>query len=182
MRAFFTQLGSDFISVRDGGLDPLLTAARVLLYILLAGVTVATVVSVLGLIIYVSAQFPQLFLQLAPAEWKPVVAHLIGLVALGLMSSSILLVLGIIGAVERRDTFEEVNGKRLEKIAGNVLGLQLLGLFATLIGSPIGGDINGFDIGLSLSPGGVAIVLLLFILARVFGQGAAMRHDLEGTV
>jgi hypothetical protein len=51
-----------------------------------------------------------------------------------------------------------------------------------MIEVPVGGDINGFDIGFGLSPAGVAFVLLLFILARVFRQGAAMRDDLEGTV
>jgi hypothetical protein len=38
-------------------------------------------------------------------------------------------------------------------------------------------DVEG---GLSLN--GVALVLVLFVLARVFRHGAAMREDLEGTV
>ncbi len=71
---------------------------------------------------------------------------------------------------------------RLERIAGNILGLQLIGSLAALSGLQIGGDINGFDIGLKLSPGGIAVVLMLFILARVFRQGGAMRDDLQGTV
>jgi hypothetical protein len=37
-----------------------------------------------------------------------------------------------------------------------------------------------FDFGVSL--GGLLLALTLFILARVFRQGAAMREDLEGTV
>ena len=182
MKAFATQFANDFASIRGGGLDPLLTAARVLLYILLAGVILATVLSVIGLIVYVASRFSELFLLPTVAVWRPVAAHLLGLVALGLISSSSQSLLRIIGAVESRNPFNDGNGKRLEKIASNVLGLQLLGLFAASIGSPIGGDINGFDIGLKLSPGGVAVVLLLFILARVFRQGAAMRNDLEGTV
>jgi hypothetical protein len=42
-----------------------------------------------------------------------------------------------------------------------------------------GKDIN-VDVG--LDGGGVLLILVLFILARVFRQGAAMREDLEGTV
>ena len=178
MRAFATR----FASIRGGHLDPLLTAARVLLFSLLAGVILAMVLSVIGLVVYVTSRLSELFLLANWAIWRPVVAHVLGLVALGLVSSSIQSLLAMIGAVERRDPFHDGNGKGLEKIAGNLLGLQLLGLLAALIGLPVGGDINGFGIHLKLSPGGVAVVLLLFILARVFRQGAAMRDDLDGTV
>jgi len=176
------QLGKDFIAIRRGSTDPLLTAARVLLYVLLAGVILSIFFSIFGLVIYMATQFPKLFLTLDAALWRPVSAHLFGLAALGLVWSSVQSLLGMIGTVERGDTFDAANVQRLEKIAGNILGLQLLGWLAALSGSPIGGDINGFDVGLKLSPGGIAVVLLLFILARVFGQGAMMRDDLEGTV
>jgi hypothetical protein len=105
-----------------------------------------------------------------------------GLAALGLIWSAVQSLLGMIRAVEDGDTFDASNADRLEKIAANILGLQMLGWIAALVGSPIGGDINGFDVGLKLSPGGIAVVLMLFILARVFRQGAVMRDDLEGTV
>lgn len=41
-------------------------------------------------------------------------------------------------------------------------------------------DLNVGGDGFSLT--GIMIVLLLFILARVFRRGAAMREDLDGTV
>ncbi len=182
MTNFFTQFGDDFAAIRSGRPDPLLTAARVLLYVLLAGVILTTFFSILGLAVYVATQLSNLFLVFDVGAWRPVAAHLFGLTALGLIWSSVQSLLGMIGTVERGDTFDSANARRLEKIAGNVLGLQLLGLLAALLGSPIGGDINGFDVGVELSPGGVAIVLLLFILARVFRQGAMMRDDLQGTV
>lgn len=182
MRTFFTQFGDDFAAIRHGRTDPLLTAARVLLYVLLAGVILTTFFSIFGLVVYIAAQLSKLFLVLDAAAWRPVVGHLLGLIALGLIWSSVQSLLGMIGTVECGDTFDSANAHRLEKIAGNVLGLQLLGMLAALLGSPIGGDINGFDIGIDLSPGGIAVVLLLFILARVFRQGAMMRDDLQGTV
>jgi hypothetical protein len=182
MRAFFTQFSNDLTALRAGGLDPLLTAARILLYVLLAGVILIAFFSVFGLTVYVATQFSNLFLKFDAATWQPVAAQLLGLGALGLIGSSVQSLLGIIGSVDRGDTFERSNADRLENIAGNLLGLQLLGWLATLVGSPIRGDINGFDIGLKLSAGGAAVVLLLFILARVFRQGTMMRDDLEGTV
>ncbi len=39
---------------------------------------------------------------------------------------------------------------------------------------------NYIDVGVSFS--GVLLALILFVLARVFGQGAQMRDELEGTV
>ena len=38
------------------------------------------------------------------------------------------------------------------------------------------------DIGWSFSATGWLAVLLLFVLARVFNEGAEMRYELEGTV
>ncbi|HZF95509.1 MAG TPA: DUF2975 domain-containing protein [Allosphingosinicella sp.] len=181
MKAFFTQFSND-LTARRGGLDPLLTAARILLYVFLAGVILSGIFSLIGLAVYVAAQTSNLFLTLDAASWQPVGAHLLGLTALGLIGSSVQSLLGMIGSVERGDTFDGSNADRLKNIAGNLLGLQLLGWIAALAGSPIGGDINGFDIGLKLSPGGIAVVLLLFILARVFRQGTMMRDDLAGTV
>ena len=71
---------------------------------------------------------------------------------------------------------------RVAAIAGHLLAMQFVGFLGKLLGVPIGGDINGFEIGFTLSSGGVAVVLLLFILARVFRIGAEMRDELEGTV
>ena len=62
------------------------------------------------------------------------------------------------------------------------VGFQLLG-FATLVFKsevePLAGKVI-FDGG--ISAGSILLIFLLFILARVFRQGAAMREDLEGTV
>ncbi|HEY8593487.1 MAG TPA: DUF2975 domain-containing protein [Sphingomicrobium sp.] len=180
MRQLFAQIGLSGEGAR--ALDPLLTAARVLLFVLLAGVILAMAFSVFGLVIYVIEHLRQLFTADERTVWDPVGTHLFGLGALSLVASSVLALLAMIGAVEKAEAFDEGNVGRIEKIAGNILGLQLLGLVAFWSGFPVRGDINGFDIAPRLSPGGVAIVLLLFILARVFRQGAAMREDLQGTV
>lgn len=181
MRAFFKHFhGPTGSGVK--GIDPLLTAARVLLYVLLAGVALAMAFSVLGLMIYVASHIAKLLTSLAPPAWEPVIAHVAGLGMLALIASSVLALLGMIAAVEQGASFQRENGRRLEKIATNVLGMQVLGLVAAMAGLPIRGDINGFPVGVKLSPAGIAVVLLLFVLARVFRQGAVMREDLEGTV
>ena len=38
------------------------------------------------------------------------------------------------------------------------------------------------DTDFGFDGGGILLILILFILARVFRHGAAMREDLEGTV
>ena len=71
---------------------------------------------------------------------------------------------------------------RLQAIAWALLGQQLLQLV-------IGTDRQDrFDAGASaayrrrFSPSGWLAVILPFVLARVFAEGALMREDLEGTV
>jgi hypothetical protein len=149
---------------------------------LLAGVILAMVMTVIGLVTTVAALGADLLRPPSFDTWKPVSSLLLGLGALSMIFNAAIAVLAIIRSVGEDSAFTTANAARLENIAGNVLGLQILGLLSTWIGAPIGGDINGFDIGARLSPGGVAVVLLLFILARVFRQGASMRADLEGTV
>ncbi len=90
--------------------------------------------------------------------------------------------LTIVGTVGAGDPFVLENAARLQRIAWAVLGLEVLRL---VIGAVAAGastreaplDIDG---GLSLTPW--LAVLLLFVLARVFEQGARMREDLAGTV
>jgi len=66
-------------------------------------------------------------------------------------------------------------------IGGQGIALALKGVvkvlepYAIKAGKPI-------DLEFDLDMTGVLLVLILFILARVFRHGAAMRADLEGTV
>ena len=61
---------------------------------------------------------------------------------------------------------------RLRAIAWALLGLQILNLIASSMG--------GIDVDVSIA--GWIAVLLLFVLAQVFEEGARMRADLEGTI
>ncbi len=93
----------------------------------------------------------------------------------------------IIDTVGEGDPFVPENAARLNMMAWLLLGVQLLmipamglGLFIARWADEVENANVTVDAGLDLS--GVLMVIVLFILARVFRIGAAMREDLEGTV
>lgn len=88
----------------------------------------------------------------------------------------------IVATVRSGDPFVAENARRLERIAWWVLageGLRLL-IAAIAWAATTGVQELDVDVGFSFAPW--LAVLLLFVLARVFGEGARMRGDLEGTV
>lgn len=163
-------------------LDPLLTAARILLWVLLAGVALSFAATALALVLELVRTGAALPFTAAWDDWAPTIGLALALLALLIIAKAAWRLLQMVETVPAGEAFSLPNVRRLEEIAGLILGLQLIGLTARMLRVPFGGDVNGFDISVSLSPGGVAVVLLLFILARIFRQGLAMRADLEGTV
>jgi hypothetical protein len=180
------------------GHDPLLLAGKVVTLIMQAAVGIGA--AVVALVLPAVALFKADIVK-AMADGSPVpvqdlpMAPLIGLLAIVLLFLAAMFVFfgklrAIIGTVGEGDPFVPANADRLSLMAWLMLGVQALswplaGLAMTIaewaqrhseadlkIGA--GGD------GFSLT--GILMVLVLFILARVFRQGAAMRDDLEGTV
>lgn len=93
----------------------------------------------------------------------------------------------IIGTVGEGDPFVPENADRLNLMAWLLLAVQVLtipvaGLVLILAkwADEAGHADITIDAGLDLT--GIMMVIVLFILARVFKHGAAMREDLEGTV
>ena len=90
----------------------------------------------------------------------------------------------IIGTVGEGDPFVPENADRLSRMGWITVGLQLAAIpmtaFASILGQYFPETHIEIDAGVSLN--GVVLAIVLFILARVFRQGAAMREDLEGTV
>lgn len=86
--------------------------------------------------------------------------------------------LAIVDTVRSGDPFILENARRLTAIAWSVLALEVLRLLVAAIASAVweAGRIDGFSIASWFA------VLMLFVLAGVFSQGARMRADLEGTV
>ena len=90
----------------------------------------------------------------------------------------------IINTVGDGDPFLPINADRLTRMAWLTLAIQLVAIPAAGLALYIAKQLEeisttidaGFDLG------GVILIITLFILARVFRHGAAMREDLEGTV
>ena len=89
--------------------------------------------------------------------------------------------IAIIGTVLAGETFASPNARRVRAIGWALLAIQLLDVPLWLIVPSFAGMNIRLD-GSSVSIGGWLSVLVAFILARVFAEGAALREDLEGTV
>jgi hypothetical protein len=89
--------------------------------------------------------------------------------------------LAIVDTVGVGNAFVIENADRLQTIAWAVLGLELLHLAVGLIINVVSRVIP-MDIDWTFSITRWLTILLLFVLARVFEQGARMREELEGTV
>ncbi len=107
---------------------------------------------------------------------------LVGICSVPLAYVVLTRLLAIVDTVGRGDPFVAGNADRLQAIAWALLGLELLHLAVGAIGAMASSPAAPLDLDWSFSVAGWLSVLLLFVLARVFDQGARMRDDLEGTV
>jgi hypothetical protein len=90
--------------------------------------------------------------------------------------------LAIVGTVREGAPFVAANASRLQNIAWALLGLQFLGIVIGGIAKAVSTPAHPVHINAGFSVNGWLAVLLTFVLARVFAEGALMREDLEGTV
>jgi hypothetical protein len=90
--------------------------------------------------------------------------------------------LAIVETVRMGDPFVAANAQRLQAIAWALLALQVLSVVIGAIGSSLSTPAHPLDVDAGFSISGWLAVLLTFLLARVFAEGAQMRNDLEGTV
>ena len=106
----------------------------------------------------------------------------LGLVGIPLNHVVLKRLLAIVLAVRAGEPFVAANAYRLQAIAWALLGLQLLSLVIGAIARTVSTPAHRFHVDDGFSIGGWLAVLLTFVLARVFAEGAIMRQDLEGTV
>ncbi|MFN2099577.1 DUF2975 domain-containing protein [Altererythrobacter sp. MF3-039] len=171
--------------------DPLLLAGKLITYIgqgLMAIAGVALTIA-LPLIIF--------FQDKVQAEWREEMATTadfptLWLVAILIIAAAVValvfLFLGrlraIINTVGEGDPFVPENAERLTFMAWVMLAIQIVAIPAVAIAIYLQKALEGTDasIDAQLDLSGIILVIMLFILARVFRHGTVMREDLEGTV
>ncbi len=173
--------------------DPLLTIARIVLMFFIVILSIAAVALVIALPVMLFNQ-SALLAELA-ADGKDLVPGLIPAAAFVLVGAAGLLALGIyfllllrriVNSVGEGDPFIPDNAQRLSRMAWVAIIGQAAAVpvgiavaWIASIAADAGDDIHG-EFGFSGS--GILLVLILFILARVFRKGTEMREELEGTV
>lgn len=174
--------------------DPLLMAAQGLLWFFIGVLCFALIM--VGIGVPAVAIFQDRIVAEAAAKGITAGPELIGtillvlagvFVLLALAAYFLVLLLRIVDSVKDGDPFVVVNAERLSRMGWIALASQLatIPLAAAIlwIDEMVGHveDIH-IDTDLGVSGEGLLLVLILFILARVFRHGAAMREELEGTI
>ena len=106
----------------------------------------------------------------------------LGLAAIPLNYAVLKRLLAIVETVRAGDPFVAANASRLQAIAWVLLALNLLSIVIGAIALTVSTPAHPLHIDAGFSSNGWLAVLLTFLLARVFAEGALMREDLEGTV
>ena len=106
----------------------------------------------------------------------------LGLATIPLNYAVLKRLLAIVETVRAGDPFVAANASRLQAIAWVLLALNLLSIVIGAIAKAVSTPAHPLHIDAGFSISGWLAVLLTFLLARVFAEGALMREDLEGTV
>jgi Protein of unknown function (DUF2975) len=88
----------------------------------------------------------------------------------------------IIDSVGQGDAFTLMNAERLANMGWLTVGIEAISIPGGTTAHYLSQQLDRQDIGMGFSLEGILLALVLFILARVFREGAAMREELEGTV
>lgn len=165
--------------------DTLLTISAIGLRVYIGFVALAIALIAGGIVVMLVAPPADIARQLASA---PRFALPLALACAAIIA--VILVLGIlfalqlvriIGTVKNGDPFEPANADRLTRMGWYALGGTLASWLADGMANVLNQQFKSLEVHAE-PVGGLALVITLFILARVFRHGAAMRDDLIGTV
>jgi len=173
--------------------DPLLAAARLILYFFVAALGIAAAA------LTIAAPLLFVFRERAVATFTAegvtdaarifpalplVMLAIAGLLALGVYF--LLLLRRIVNSVGDGDPFIPENATRLARMGWTSIAGQLasipIGAAVVWIARIVDDNAKVRVDEFGFSGNGILLVLILFILARVFRRGAEMREELEGTV
>lgn len=113
--------------------------------------------------------------------WGLRLVMVVGIACVPLYHTILTRLLAIVGTVGQGDPFVAENASRLMICAWALLILQLLRIVVSIIANSVETEKLRIDVE-AFSLTGWLSVLLLFVLAQVFREGARMRSDLAGTV
>ena len=105
----------------------------------------------------------------------------LGLAAIPLNHLVLKRLLAILETIRGGEPFVAVNASRLQAIAWVLLALNLLSIVIGVIGKSVSTPAHPLHLDAGFSINGWLVVLLTFVVARVFAQGALMRKDVQGT-
>ncbi|WP_395392020.1 DUF2975 domain-containing protein [Novosphingobium sp. BL-8A] len=172
--------------------DPLLAISKGLLWFLMASMAIAIaacLVAIPVMLIFqnqISAEMAKDMPLLLPQFYWVISGILVfAAILCGVLFRIFQLLKRIVGTVGDGDPFVPENARRLTQMAWLSLVVQLLGLPLSGLGAAvnkIGEGHTHLDTMGGISGNGLLLMLILFILARVFRKGAEMRAELEGTV
>ena len=106
----------------------------------------------------------------------------LGLIVIPLHYLVLKRLLEIVNTVREGDPFVAANAARLQAIAWIGLILQVLSIVIGSIADSVSTPAHPINLDAGFSVNGWLAVLMTFLLARVFAEGARMRDDLEGTL
>jgi hypothetical protein len=123
----------------------------------------------------------------AGPDWGDIAIGMRAIMVIGIAGAFIIhrvltTLIRMVDTVREGDPFVRINAERLQKIAWYVLGAELLHLLVGAIEKWVSTPEHPIDLQLDYSFLPWIVVLMLFVLARVFDHGARMREDIEGTV
>ena len=171
--------------------DGLLKAVRIIVTILMAilGVGFAGLAIAMPIIFFSQSHLAEAMVADAPGSLAVALSTIIAVLALGMVLIALAfhflqLLKRIVGSVGEGDPFIADNADRLSRMAWIAIAIEVLklplGALALYLVQFFESDAMKIDAQFSLT--GILLALILFILARVFRHGAALRADLEGTV
>lgn len=175
-----------------GNRDPLLLIARIISIFLMVMMGIAMGALAIGIPVVLVKQHA-IVVELASeglrADPAMVIAGIVGIMvnaiaALALTFAFLKTLNRVIDSVGAGEPFAAENSVRLTRMGWLALAIQAAAIPAGVIGAWLAhsSDRIDADVDIGFSGSGLVLALLLFILARVFRHGAALRSEVEGTV
>ena len=106
----------------------------------------------------------------------------LGLAAIPINHAVLKRLRAIVETVRAGEPFVAANASRLQVIAWALFALQILSLVIGAVAKAVSTPAHPLDLDAGFSINGWLVVVLTFVLARVFAEGTLMRGDVEGIV